>query len=106
MRLRNFRKFNYKLRFLYLLLALLFFVGCARSKMQTYRSYNALARSVHLSLVHDGYIIGIEKRPREDVGNPSDGYPDRFTTLEPESGDSEDTKDLILKRNKKYNSRN
>ena len=64
---------NYKLRFLLLFISLLMFAGCATHKKniyespkkQTYLPYSDLARIAHLSLEHDGYIIGIEKRPRK-----------------------------------------
>ncbi len=89
-----------KYNLFFILAMLLLLIGCAGSKMQTYRSYNALGRSVHLSLLHDGYIIGIEKRPRGEVGDPADGYSERFDTVKVKPRDNIDTRDALPKRNK------
>lgn len=66
----------HKLCILLLFLPLLLFAGCETHKnniyespkKQTYMPYSDLARISHLSLEHDGYIIGIEKRARTETG--------------------------------------
>ena len=62
-----------------LMLALL--SGCSGTSDQTIRAYNALGRGKHLDLEKDGYIIGIEKYKRKDIGAPAEGDPARFRSL-------------------------
>lgn len=104
----------YKLCFM-LFLSLFIFAGCATnkhnvyesSKKQTYLPYSDLARISHLSLEHDGYIIGIEKRPREDIeGAPKDREKrKRFETISMSEDDHSMTKREkrnVHKRNEKF----
>jgi hypothetical protein len=62
-------------------LMLVFLAGCSGTSDQTIRAYNALGRGKHLDLEEDGYIIGIEKYKREDIGAPVEGDPARFRSL-------------------------
>ena len=67
------------------------------SSEQTLLAYNALGRGTHLDLISDGYMIGIEKYRREDIGAPEQGDPKRFTEL-PNPNDD----DQISKRNRRF----
>ena len=67
------------LTIIWLLLVLL--AGCSGDSEQTILAYNALGRGQHLNLVVNGYIVGIEKYPREKIGDPEPGYPDKFKLL-------------------------
>nr|VFJ86732.1 MAG: hypothetical protein BECKLFY1418B_GA0070995_100460 [Candidatus Kentron sp. LFY] len=58
------------------LFLLILFAGC--SGEQTIQAYNVLGKAHHLDLTKEGYIIGIEKYKREHIGNPKNGYPDRY----------------------------
>ncbi len=110
---------NYKLHFILLLLSLLMFAGCATHnnniyespKKQTYLPYSDLARISHLSLKHDGYIIGIEKRPRKDVAMSPQIVNERkrFSTINiPDSHPTKTDKEMkrfkrnVQIRNKKF----
>lgn len=66
--------------------------GCALTKCivtneQTDRPFNSLGRAVHLDLNHDGYVIAVEKRYWEEIGNPAKHYAERFTPLPSDSDD-------------------
>lgn len=79
------------------LLTLLPLVGCSGRSEQTIRAYNALGRGKQLDLIQDGYIIGIEKYERKDIGAPKAGDPERFKLLPNPSGD-----DLISEQNREF----
>ena len=80
------------------ILALLVCEGCAAGSEQTIRAYNALGRSSHLDLAVEGYIVGIEKYPRDEIGEgPEAGYPDK---LKARAGGDEDR--LIAEQNKEF----
>ena len=66
---------------LLLVTALISLAGCKISNEQTDRPFNSLGRSVQLDLLHEGYVIGIEKRSWEEIGNPSGKYEGRFIPL-------------------------
>ncbi len=95
---------------LVLFLALILFAGCKTnknniyesSKKQTYLPYSDLARISHLSLEHDGYIIGIEKRTRtkEEIDNAPEarGKRERFAIVDLPDNDLPD--DCCLKSEK------
>ncbi len=80
-----------------LFLLLIFSFGCSEKNEQTVQAYNPLGRGVHLDLITNGYIIGIEKEKREQSGSPEDGYPDRLKTLPNEKNDKH-----IAEQNKEF----
>ncbi len=72
--------------------------GCFGGSEQTIRAYNALGRAAHLDLDVDGYIVGIEKYPRDNIiDGPEPEYPDRFAKLEDEANNR-----LIATQNKEF----
>ena len=92
--------------FLLIALSLLIFSGCKSNHTQTYLPYNTLARSPHLQLIHDGYIIGVEKRYKGEVrdpktGNPKHGYPDRYLPIS-EQNTNDQVCEKTYKRDKKF----
>jgi len=89
-------------RFMFLILILFIFSGCAGSRMQTYLPYNTLARYPHHLLQHDGYIIGIEKRVRDEIGDPEDGYPDRFIPVSHQKTSTATVSNEIRKRDRVF----
>ncbi len=60
--------------------------GCGGPSLATDRPFNALARSAQLALVHDGWIVGIEKRGAKRVGKDGRRDERRFREL-PGCGD-------------------
>nr|WP_319492426.1 hypothetical protein [uncultured Desulfobacter sp.] len=82
---------------LFLLLVLSLFVGCASSGKQTDDAYNVLPKKGEPQIKPDGYVIGIEKRERESIGNPKDRYPKRFQLLKAPLPDK-----ILKKRNEEF----
>lgn len=82
---------------LFLLLVLFLLMGCSSSGRQTDRAYNVLGRTGKPEIIADGYVICIEKRERESIGNPKEGYPERFQPSQAAIPDK-----ILKKRNKKF----
>jgi hypothetical protein len=72
-------------------------VGCSGTSEQTIRAYNSLGRGQHLDLIADGYIIGIEKYNRKQIGAPEPVDSTRFRKLPNPEKD-----ELVSERNKEF----